>query len=749
MRPMVEDTPYQVPADHQAAEVFSPSPPLKAEPSAQTPQYSPAQAETAPPIGIRDPATQRFTAPVTAMQPGQAIAESPVASRLKAQLQEQEQAVNDFAAKVRGLLAVEPAQRNQQALDNAQRDLKSQLNAVFELKLQLEELQVQELQSRLTRLEQQIGRRRALRDKIVERRAAELLDQSGLQWDTSGSPTKTPRPVANGEPGRMTSPLPPKHVKIIRDKAAMLLENLEANNLRPADVLLSLKDFERLDPDLHVQRMQKLLEVTRKLNLSGRISNLECHQIEEACTPQALAQRTHELTQKGFTGVSLTGPHDMRVIFRIHNDDLGTQPTYFVEREALAVKETPLTLYDANSPLAIGGQLDILPIAPNNPEAAAFLEDNLVSFPISEQDVRMAADGVDVTKVVVMKHFTRADDQQDAQIVLETLDSTKLAPGTDLTAEARGVIAILKLSGRFRIARNLIRPTPGGSTPLNPSDDPSADNTATNDLNATPFIAPATTQPDTNPTTPQPASISRPFKLRFKLASDIVQDLRPILLDRPGHEARPSADNQEVLVLAPPAVMNRVETLINVLDQPDPISRGPNFEYPRGSVMEAARSFFYACAIEDDPAAFSKMLSPHVLATLKGDTKSANFEKYLRGEAPDPDWEKSLRGDWPGKKDALRRFVNEWNKYPLKRLTETGLVAIGFGAKHFCSVSFSGAPTEFYEVTIEPDRTRREADQPLYLFNSLPPWWQAEKVTAPLEPLQPNDDTSPASPNEP
>jgi WD40 repeat protein len=224
-------------------------------------------------------------------------------------------------------------------------------------------------------------------------------------------------------------------------------------------------------------------------------------------------------------------------------------------------------------------------------------------------------------------------------------------------------------------------------------------------------------------------SVSRQFPLRFKLASDMMDDLRQILLGRPGHESKPSADNQEILVIAPPDVMSRVQTFISVMDWPEEISRGPNFEYPRGSVIEAARSFFYACAIEDDPDAFAKMLSLHVLAELKGDTKSENYNKYLFGGDPDPEWEKTIRGDWPGKKDAIRRFVKEWNRYPLKRLKETGGVAIGFGAKHFCSVSFADAPKEFYEITLSPDRTRGAGDKALYVFNSLPPWWNSTKGT--------------------
>jgi len=230
-------------------------------------------------------------------------------------------------------------------------------------------------------------------------------------------------------------------------------------------------------------------------------------------------------------------------------------------------------------------------------------------------------------------------------------------------------------------------------------------------------------------------SATRTFPLRFKLASDMANDLRQILLDHAGQEAKPSANNREIAVTAPADVMNRMQTFITVMDWPDNITRQPNFEYPRETVMYAARSFFYACAIEDAEEVFSKLLSLHVLAELKGETKSKNYLDYSMGQAPDAEWEKSLRGDWPGKKEAIERLVHEWNRYPLSRITEESGVAIGFGEKHFCSVSFDGAPKDFYSITIEPGRTGRGAGTESYFFSTLPPWWK------PLE----KKDAAPAS----
>jgi hypothetical protein len=96
---------------------------------------------------------------------------------------------------------------------------------------------------------------------------------------------------------------------------------------------------------------------------------------------------------------------------------------------------------------------------------------------------------------------------------------------------------------------------------------------------------------------------------------------------------------------------------------------------------------------------------------------------YQMGETPDPQWEKSLRGDWPGKKESLRRVVREWNRYPLKRLAEQDGVAIGFGVKHFVSISFEGAPKDFYDVIVVPERQRSPSHQEAFFFGSLPPWW--------------------------
>jgi serine/threonine protein kinase len=217
-------------------------------------------------------------------------------------------------------------------------------------------------------------------------------------------------------------------------------------------------------------------------------------------------------------------------------------------------------------------------------------------------------------------------------------------------------------------------------------------------------------------------STTRTFTLRHLLASDMADHLRQVLPAKPGHEARPSASNQELTVTAPPDVMTRVQTFITAMDWPDRIARQPDYEYPRASVMQAARSFFYACAIEDVPEVFAKMLSLDVLARLRGDQQTRELMDYQMGGTPDPAWEKSLRSNWPGRDEAIQQMVREWNRHPLKRLNEQSGVAIGFGVKHFVQASFDGAPKDFYDLVIQPVERNHRGQGGQYEFASLPPW---------------------------
>ena len=68
-------------------------------------------------------------------------------------------------------------------------------------------------------------------------------------------------------------------------------------------------------------------------------------------------------------------------------------------------------------------------------------------------------------------------------------------------------------------------------------------------------MAPADSEKTSETRSSQSPTHVSTFPLRFKLASDMADDLRQILLGRPGNEAKPSKNNQEIIVTAPPEVM--------------------------------------------------------------------------------------------------------------------------------------------------------------------------------------------------
>jgi len=219
--------------------------------------------------------------------------------------------------------------------------------------------------------------------------------------------------------------------------------------------------------------------------------------------------------------------------------------------------------------------------------------------------------------------------------------------------------------------------------------------------------------------------VQRTFPLRHKLGSDLVEELqRVIVAERLGYSAKHSEDNQSIIIIAPPDVLTRAQTFIAVTDWPDTFQSRNGPTYLTDTVLRTARSVFHACAVEASAETLSSLLSLHVLAELSGGERTTEYRNYMMGGIPDPAWEKTLRGDWPGKRETLQRFVQEWNRYPLKRLTEEAGIALGFGVKHFCSVSFEGAPEEFYRITIEPGRTERGTSQDSFFFSELPRWWK-------------------------
>jgi beta-lactamase regulating signal transducer with metallopeptidase domain/type II secretory pathway component GspD/PulD (secretin) len=225
--------------------------------------------------------------------------------------------------------------------------------------------------------------------------------------------------------------------------------------------------------------------------------------------------------------------------------------------------------------------------------------------------------------------------------------------------------------------------------------------------------------------TPPQTNASRTFSLRYMLANEMADDLRQILLGRFGMEARPAPDNMELTVTAPPDVLNRVSTFFAVADWPNRIARGANLYYPRESVELAARSFFYACSIQDTEGV-ALMLSPGLLAELNGTSLTAHG---VLGEEKDAELVRQLRGNWPGKEAAVQKVIQAWNRFPLRRLRAEHGVAIGFGLRYFATAAFEGAPEERTQLSFIPDRTGGK-NGPL-MIDTLPPWLPASPEREP------------------
>lgn len=210
---------------------------------------------------------------------------------------------------------------------------------------------------------------------------------------------------------------------------------------------------------------------------------------------------------------------------------------------------------------------------------------------------------------------------------------------------------------------------------------------------------------------------SRTFSLRHRPASEMADDLRQILLGHPGQEATPATNNLELTVTAPPDVLGRVTTFIAAKDWPDGITRGPECHYRRDNVENAARSFFYACSIEDYDC-IANMLSVDLLAKLKG-TKLPPF-----GSAVDPKLIDELRADWPGKEAAMRKLAEAWNKYPLRQLREEPVIAMAFGDRYFASVAFEGGPQDVVQLDFTHDRNGTYTNA--LVIDTFPPWLPAK-----------------------
>jgi serine/threonine protein kinase/capsular polysaccharide biosynthesis protein len=220
----------------------------------------------------------------------------------------------------------------------------------------------------------------------------------------------------------------------------------------------------------------------------------------------------------------------------------------------------------------------------------------------------------------------------------------------------------------------------------------------------------------TNQITGDPSS--RTFALRHKLASDMADDLRSILGRDVEKAAKSASNNLELTVTAPPDVLNRVATFIAVQDWPDGgVVRGMNCSYRRDTPENTMRSFFYACSTEDYDC-IETLLSPVMLAMLKG---KRGDEFYLAKDSEArAEFAHRFRADWEGKREAIRKLVQAWNKFPLRQLRDTHGIATGFGLRYFGLASFEGAPDDFTELNFVHDGDGSYTNA--LVVDTLPPW---------------------------
>ncbi len=212
---------------------------------------------------------------------GVALPDTPAAKQLVEQLGAQESAAAVQAATIRQLQA--SGLQFKTEIAGHQRELKNLLSTAFDLKLQLEELQVKELQSRLSSLERQIGQRKQLREKIIARRAGELIEGDALRWDsTAPASTKLPGSVV----GNTKKPATPEVVAILRERLALLWDDLRNGNAKPEAGLRAINELAQAEPPeahaQHVERLQSLLELVRGSNAVSKAEVLEIEAAYEA-----------------------------------------------------------------------------------------------------------------------------------------------------------------------------------------------------------------------------------------------------------------------------------------------------------------------------------------------------------------------------------------------------------------------------------------------------------------------------------
>ena len=198
------------------------------------------------------------------------------------------------------------------------------------------------------------------------------------------------------------------------------------------------------------------------------------------------------------------------------------------------------------------------------------------------------------------------------------------------------------------------------------------------------------------------------------------------LLGWPGKQVQSSSNNLELTVTAPPDLLNRVATFITVQDWANGgVWRGPDCKYPRETVENTARAFFYACSTEDYDC-IETFLSPVLLARLKGE-RGDEFYLAKDSEAR-AEFARRFKADWDGKREAIRQLVHAWNQYPLRHFRDTHGIAMAFGLRYLGSASFEGAPQDFTDLDFIHDGDGSYTNA--LVIDTLPPWFSPTNSAA-------------------
>ena len=214
-----------------------------------------------------------------------------------------------------------------------------------------------------------------------------------------------------------------------------------------------------------------------------------------------------------------------------------------------------------------------------------------------------------------------------------------------------------------------------------------------------------------------PGTIAKPianskrkkFEMRHRSAGEIAAELRQILKHDADAVIEVAKDNQSFTVGGGDNSLNLAQTLVTVLDWPTGLSRRSNYDYPRNTVMDTMRAFFYACAIKESKAVFNKMLSVSALNKLVTGGEGLPPE-FLLNQDKRRIAEKELReADWPDKGKMFERMAEEINRKPLKSLQQEPGVALGFGARYFVIANFGGTNPKSlrFSVSIEPRKDNK------------------------------------------